>query len=135
MKPSLLRFLLPVLLLVPGVIHLLPLSGVLGAEALTRLYGLDFSQPDLEILMRHRAVLFGLLGALLVAAAFRPTLRTLALWAGFASVVSFLVLAWAVGGHGAAVARVVAADWIALGCLGAAAALHWGRPAPRASAD
>lgn len=121
------RFLLPVLLLVPGVIHLLPLSGVLGADALTRLYGLDFSEPNLEILMRHRAVLFGLLGALLVASAFRPALRTVSLWAGVVSVVSFLVLAWAVGDYGAAVRRVVAADWIALGCLGAAAALHWGR--------
>jgi hypothetical protein len=113
---------------VPGLIHLLPLSGVLGADALARLYGLDFSEPDLEILMRHRAVLFGLLGTLLMASAFRPTLRTIALWAGFASVLSFLVLAWAVGSYGTAVARVVAADWIALGCLGVAAALHWSRP-------
>jgi len=123
------RFLLPALLIVPGLIHLLPLSGVLGADALTRLYGLDFSEPNLEILMRHRAVLFGLLGALLVAAGFRPALRTVALWAGFASVLSFLGLAWAVGDYGPAVARVVAADWVALGCLGVAAALHWGHPA------
>jgi len=122
------RFLLPAVLILPGLIHLLPLSGVLGADALTRLYGLDFSEPNLEILMRHRAVLFGLLGVLLVAAGFRPALRTVALLAGFASVLSFLALAWAVGDYGPAVARVVAADWVALGCLGVAAALHWGRP-------
>jgi hypothetical protein len=126
---------LPVMLVVPGLIHLLPLSGVLGADALARLYGLDFSEPNLEILMRHRAVLFGLLGALLVAAGFRPALRTVALWAGFASVLSFLGLAWAVGDYGAAVARVVAADWIALGCLGVAAALHWGHQGGAAQRD
>jgi hypothetical protein len=110
------EWVLRVLLVVPGVIHLLPLSGVMGAEALTRLYGLDFSAPDLEILMRHRAVLFGLLGVLLCAAAFKPALRKLALLAGLASVVSFLVLAFSVGGYGKGVARIVTADWVALAC-------------------
>jgi hypothetical protein len=114
---------LRVLLVVPGVIHLLPLSGVLGAEGLTRLYGLDFSTPDLEILMRHRAVLFGMLGVLLCAAAFKPALRKLALLAGLASVVSFLVLAFSVGGYGEGVARIVTADWVALACLALAAVL------------
>jgi hypothetical protein len=114
---------LRVLLVVPGVIHLLPLSGVMGAEALTRLYGLDFSAPDLEILMRHRAVLFGLLGVLLCAAAFKPALRKIALLAGLVSVVSFLVLAFSVGGYGDGVARIVTADWVALVCLVLAAGL------------
>jgi hypothetical protein len=46
--------------------------------------------------MRHRAVLFGLLGAFLIAAAFLPSLQLAALVAGFASVVSFLYLSAAV---------------------------------------
>lgn len=121
---------LRVLFLVPGVIHLLPLSGVMGAEALTRLYGLDFSAPDLEILMRHRAVLFGLLGVLLCSAAFKPALRKLALLAGLASVVSFLLLAFSVGGYGVGVARIVMADWVALACLVAAALLQQRRVNP-----
>ena len=116
---------LQALLLVPAVIHLLPLSGVLGAASLTRLYGLDFSSPELELLMRHRAVLFGVIGVLLLAALFKYALRGTALVVGLVSVVSFLGLAWQVGGHGPLIARVVVADWIALACLGAAAALHW----------
>ena len=123
------RYPIIVLFLVPAIIHLLPLSGVLGAEALSRLYGLDFSEPNLAILMRHRAVLFGMLGLLLLAAAFRPALRTLALWAGFTSVLSFLLIAAVTGGYGDAVARVVLADWIALASLAMAALLHW-RPSP-----
>jgi hypothetical protein len=67
--------------------------------------------------MRHRAVLFGLLGLFLVHAAFRPTLQPLAFVAGFASVVSFLALAYSTGGYNAGVARVVTADWVALVCL------------------
>ena len=119
------RVLIAVLWGLPGLIHLLPLAGVLGAESLARLYALPFEDPSLQILMRHRAVLFGLLGALLVAAAFRPALRPLAFMAGLASVLSFLVLAGAVGGYNAALARVVAADWIALACLLPAGLLHW----------
>ncbi len=104
-------------LLITGVIHLLPLSGVLGAEQLARLYGMPFGEPNLQILMRHRAVLFGLLGAFLIAAAFMPTLQTAAFIAGFASVVSFLWLAWSVGGYNAQISRVVVADLVALVCL------------------
>ena len=118
------------MLLVPAVIHLLPLSGALGPEALTRLYGIDVSSPDLEILMRHRAVLFGMLGVLLLAAAWRSALRPVALLAGLGSVLSFLVLAMMVDGYGEAVGRVVLADSVALPCLVAAALLQWRRPGP-----
>jgi hypothetical protein len=111
-------------LLIAGVIHLLPLPGVLGGAQLERLYGLALDQPDLLILMRHRALLFGLLGALLVTAAFRPALQPLAIAAGLASACAFLVLAWSTGGYGAPVARVVQADVVAIACLLLAAVLR-----------
>lgn len=117
------------LLLVPAAIHLLPLVGVLGAAQLTSLYGLDFGDPSLQVLMRHRAVLFGLLGVLLLAAAFVPSLRTLALIGGFASVLSFFALAYGTPGANPQVMRVATVDWIAFACLVVAAVLHW-RPAP-----
>lgn len=56
------RHLVSTMLVVVAVIHLLPLSGWFGPERLTALYGLPFDEPNLAILMRHRAVLFGLLG-------------------------------------------------------------------------
>ena len=100
-------------LLVVGVIHLLPLVGVAGADRLSALYGVTVAGPDLAILMRHRAILFGLLGAFLVYAAFVPDFRSAAFVAGFVSVVSFLVLARAEGGYNAEVSRVVTADLVA----------------------
>lgn len=112
------------LLLIVGVIHLLPLVGVLGGERLNALYGLSFNEPNLHILMRHRAVLFGLLGGLLVAAAFLPSLRAIALVGGLISVLSFLLLAWGEPAYNEALRRVVIADWIALACLLVALALH-----------
>lgn len=104
-------------LVVVGVLHLLPLSGVLGAAHLERLYGLALTEPDLVILMRHRSVLFGLLGVFLIYAAFRPDLRWPALLAGLVSTASFLGLAWSVGGYSAPISRVVVADVAAVSGL------------------
>jgi hypothetical protein len=111
------RYLVSAMLVVVAVIHLLPLSGVLGSERLAALYGLPFNEPNLAILMRHRAVLFGLLGLFLLFAAFRPQFQAIAFIAGFVSVVSFLLLAWSVGGYNAQIARVFMADIVALACL------------------
>lgn len=50
------------LLMLVGIIHLLPSFGVLWVEHLAALYGVSLGDANHEILMRHRAVLFGLLG-------------------------------------------------------------------------
>ena len=111
------RYLISVTLIIAGIIHLLPLSGVLGADRLSALYGTTLSDPNLVILMRHRAVLFGILGLFFVFAAFRPTFQPLAFLAGFVSVISFLWLAWSTGNYNTQINRVVVADFIALGSL------------------
>ena len=111
------RHVVSAMLVVVGVIHLLPLSGVLGSERLAALYGLSFNEPSLAILMRHRAVLFGLLGLFFCFAAFQPAWQTIAFVAGFVSVVSFLWLARSIGGYNALVARVIMADIVAMVCL------------------
>ena len=67
--------------------------------------------------MRHRAVLFGILGVFLIYAAFRPAAQSAAFIAGFSSVLSFLALAWTTSGYNESVGRVVTADIVALGCL------------------
>ncbi|HEX2541156.1 MAG TPA: phosphopantetheine adenylyltransferase [Caldimonas sp.] len=117
------RHFVSAMLVVVGIIHLLPASGVLGAERLAQLYGMSFGEPNLTLLMRHRAVLFGLLGVFLTFAAFKPAFQPIAFAAGFVSVISFLWLAWTVGDMNAAIRRVVLADVVALLCLvlGAAA--------------
>ena len=111
------RFIIPAMLVAVGIIHILPLSGVLSATRLFDLYGITFDDPNLEILMRHRAVLFGLLGIFLLSSAFLPSLQLAALITGFVSVVSFLYLAYSVGGYNDQVNRIVIADKAALVCL------------------
>ena len=119
------RYLISAMLIVVAVIHLLPVSGVLGGERLAALYGISFDEPNLAILMRHRAVLFGILGVFFLLAAFQSQDQTAAFIVGFVSVVSFLGLAWSVGAYNAQVARVFLADIIALVCLVIGAAAHF----------
>jgi hypothetical protein len=111
------RHLASVTLVAVGVIHLLPLFGVLGTAQLESLYGLAFDDPNAAIFMRHRAVLFGLVGFFLVYAAFRPAFQPAAFAGGLVSVVSFLWLAGMTGEHNASIGRVIVVDWLALGLL------------------
>ena len=108
------------MLIVVGIIHLLPLSGVLGGRQLEKLYGLRMEDANLLVLMRHRAVLFGVLGAFFVVAGFVPGWQPLAVGAGYVSVVSFLWLSRGASAVNAQIARVVKADYVALGCLAVA---------------
>lgn len=109
--------LITAMLLVVAAIHLLPLPGLRGGKALAALYGVPVDEPNLAILMRHRAVLFGLLGAFIAVAAFRPELQPMAFVGGYVSVLSFLALAFRIGGYNARIRRVVLADLAALACL------------------
>ena len=57
------------LILLVAVINLLPVSGVVSSGRLRALYGVPVDEPNLLILLRHRAVLFAIVGGLLVASA------------------------------------------------------------------
>jgi hypothetical protein len=111
------RHLVAASLVIVGLIHLLPITGVFGADRLAALYGIAVDDLNLAILMRHRAVLFGLLGAFLLLAAFKPALQFIAFVAGFVSVISFLWLVLAAGDYNAQIARVFVVDLVALASL------------------
>lgn len=109
--------LITLLLLIVAIIHLLPLSGLLGREHLAALYGILVDNPNLDILLRHRAIMFGLMGAFFATAAFKPYWQPMAFIGASISVVSFLALALTVGDYNAALRQVVLADIIAAACL------------------
>lgn len=109
-------------LLIAGAIHVLPVSGVLGPAQLTSLYAIEFADANAVVLMRHRAVLFALLGVTLVVAAFVPRWRWPAIVAGLVSTLSFLLIAGSANELNESLARVVVADWIAAASLLMAAA-------------
>jgi hypothetical protein len=113
-----------------ALIHLAPLPGLSGAAALQTLYGLELRDADLLLLLRHRALMFGLLGigllgAIRIASWRRP------LWiAGLVSAAGFIALSLGAD-HGAAIGRIVLGDVIAVIALLFAAPATWRRaPAP-----
>jgi len=101
------------LMLVVAVIHLLPISGFFGVEQLASLYEIKITDGNLEILMRHRAILFGILGGFLAYAAFTPAIQPIAFLAAFISVASFFFLSFSVGEFNDAIRKVVIADIVA----------------------
>lgn len=103
-----------VLLGAAGVIHILPLVGMFGTSRVERLYGISVEGPDLAILMRHRAVLFGLLGILLFAAIWDDDLRAAAVIGGLSSDLAFLAIAAVHRGITEAMRRVVVVDVVSV---------------------
>jgi len=101
-------------LMIVAIIHILPLFGAQGNNALNKMYGLVIEESNISILMRHRAILFGIVAMILIYAIFFPMYRPMAILIGFVSVISFLILAWSVGGINDPLKRVVIADLIAL---------------------
>lgn len=111
------------LLIIVGLINFIPITGVASADTLARLYGIPAPQGDLLILMKHRALLFGILGALILASAFRPHLQNTAIICAFASMIGFIILALLEGTYGPEIKKVITADIIGLILLSAAIAL------------
>ena len=124
------RWMVITLYVVVGLINAFPLIGVLGADRLEALYGVPIVDADHLLLMRHRAVLLGLVGGLLLVAAFRPALRPVASVIALVSMLVFLALALPIAEHGAALQRVFWADAGAVVLLVAAMAISIRGPGP-----
>lgn len=112
-----------VFIVIAGVINFLPVIGVLSAAQVESLYGVDVSDPALEILLRHRAVLFGLIGGFMIMAAFKTSLHSVAIIGGLIAMVSFLGLYYSSENQPTSLASIVYADIIGVISLGAALAM------------
>ena len=115
---------------VAGLVHLLPLAGLLGRTALERAYGVALGPgQDLVILMQHRALLFGLVAAACGMATVFRSWRVPTGVAALVSMVGFVLLA-AWQPHNVAIGRVMAVDVAVALLLAAGLAAHLGRRLP-----
>jgi len=108
------EYFVTVILIIVGVIHALPVVGLLGTRKLSALYAVSITDTNIEILMRHRAVLFGVLGSFFIYSAFDHELQAVALVAAFVCLISFIWLALAIEGYNANLKKVLAVDLVAL---------------------
>ena len=101
-----------VLLIFVGIMNLYPAIGVLSADTLAGLYSVTILDTDLQILMRHRAILLGILGSFIIASVFRPHLQESAIIVGLISMVTFIGLVLGTGNYGESIMKVMLADVI-----------------------
>lgn len=114
-----------ILLAVVGLIHLAPGLIAFTPRRAATAYGTPITDPDLELLLRHRAILLGTIGLGLLVAAFVPAARPATLTAGILSTASFLALTTTIGPSrlNPRTLRVARIDIAALTALIAAACL------------
>ncbi|MCX6396933.1 MAG: hypothetical protein NTV23_10645 [Propionibacteriales bacterium] len=112
--------LIDALLGVSALIHLAPVLGVLSVGHLEKLYGVEVGGPDLAVLLRHRAVLFGILGGLLVAGVLEHGVRDVAVVAVLVSDLAYAALCWVHRDHNGQLGRVLRADLVSIVVLVAA---------------
>ena len=112
------------LVLIAAAINLAPVLGSVSTDRMSAFYGVDLQSANLQILMRHRAVLFGVVGGLLIVAAFHPPVRMLGYVVGFVSMLSFLLIAWLVGEYGAEIRRMIFIDAVGVVALAGAGLVH-----------
>jgi len=101
-------------LVVVGLINFAPVIGVISAQKLESAYSVTLAGNDLAILMRHRALLFGILGAFILYAAFNPFYQPAAMIMSGVSMVGFALLVLVAGGYNEAVGKVLLIDIIGI---------------------
>ena len=105
------------LIVLAGLINFAPVVGVLSGARVESLYGIELLDPTLEILLRHRAVLFGLVGGFMIVAAFKPHLHAAAIIGGSIAMVSFLALYFFTSTQPSSLISIVYADVVGLVAL------------------
>ena len=114
-----------VLLLIVGLINFIPITGIFSAEQLGKLYGVNITDNNLLILLKHRALLFGLTGGFILYAAFVPSLHKYVFILGFISMLGFVIIAWNTGSYNELIKRIITIDLFALLCLTTALILKY----------
>lgn len=105
------------LIVIAGVINVLPVFGAVSAARIEALYGVEVANAATEVLLRHRAILFGLVGAFMILGAFRKPLQPFAIVGGLISMLSFLALYYTVGPRPAGLHSIMIADWVGIAAL------------------
>ncbi len=85
-------------LFIAGLINFVPFFLVFLPEKMDTSYGISVPNADYELLLRHRAVLFGIIGGLLFYSAFTKKYYDLTTLVGLISMISFLVLFFTIDG-------------------------------------
>lgn len=79
-------------LIIAGIINLIPSLLAFVPDKINNSYGIDVPNINYELLLRHRAVLLGIIGGLMIYAAIVKRHYNLATVVGLISMISFVIL-------------------------------------------
>ncbi|MDP1814204.1 MAG: hypothetical protein Q8K92_07110 [Leadbetterella sp.] len=84
-------------LFIAGLINILPAMLGFLPEKISKSYGIEIPNANYELLLRHRAILFGIIGGLMIYSALVKKHYELSTIAGLVSMVSFIILYFLIG--------------------------------------
>ncbi len=84
-------------LFIAGVINLLPSVLAFLPDKISKFYGIEMPNQNYELLLRHRAILFGIIGGLMIYSAIAKKYYEVSTVIGLVSMVSFIILFFLIG--------------------------------------
>lgn len=105
------------LLLAASLINAAPALAAFDTGRIEALYGIAVPDANHALLLRHRAVLLGIVGGAMIAGAFVPRIRDWSAGAGAISMASYIALARLAGEPNANLTRVERVDYAAIALL------------------
>ncbi|WP_373513396.1 hypothetical protein [Persicitalea sp.] len=86
-----------ILLVVVGIINILP--GILAflPSKISKSYGIEIPNVNFELLLRHRAAMFGLIGGIMIYSAISKRLYEVSTFIGLFSMGTFIILYFVLG--------------------------------------
>ena len=114
-----------IILFIVGIINILPIIVFFDSSKTAKLYGVPIEGESLIILMRHRGVLLGLVGLVLIFAVFKPEFRIFAIVAALISKLAFIFLTFTASNYTTEVRQVALIDVGAVVLLLAVLGIHF----------
>jgi hypothetical protein len=84
-------------LFISGILNILPSLLAFLPDKISKSYGIEIPNSNYELLLRHRAILFGIIGGLMVYSAIVKKYYELSTIAGLVSMTSFIFLYFLIG--------------------------------------
>ncbi len=103
-----------VFLILVGRINFIPVLGIFSQQNIENAYSIKLASDDLAILMKHRALLFGIIGGFVLYSVFVPSYQTAAMVLVGISMIGFVVLVLQVGEYNQSIFKILIADLVGI---------------------
>ncbi|MGB0494853.1 MAG: hypothetical protein ACPGJI_00750 [Kangiellaceae bacterium] len=103
-----------VFLILVGLINFIPVLGIFSQQNIENAYSIKLASDDLIILMKHRALLFGVIGGFVLYSVFVPSYQTAAMVLVGISMIGFVFLVLQVGEYNQSIFKILIADLVGI---------------------